>query len=150
MFYKFYIEDKHLVIEDSIVLKKVDVTSFDDIIISYNYPTRKYHVSMFFTKPVKYEPRQGFLKRMICAIFKHNNDLMEIKRVYYDSDTEKLLNIIKQILPSANIPNIKDSVFWKTDDEGMRFHRTKLVYSREGLGLKQVMLKHKILLKNDN
>lgn len=72
---------------------------------------------------------------------------MEIKRVYYDSDTEQLLNTIKQILPSANIPSIKDSLFWKKEDENTNFKRTKLVYSREGFGLKQVMLKHKILLE---
>lgn len=148
MFYKFYIENNHLIIEDSIALKKIDITSFDDIIISHNYPTRKYHVSMFFTKPVKYEPRQGFLNKIICAIFKHNNsNSLEIKNTYYDVDMEQLLINIKQILPTANIPNLDSNILWNTEDEGMNFRKTKLVYSREGLGLKQVMLKHKILLE---
>ena len=34
-----------------------------------------------------------------------------------------------------------------TFDEGGQFKQMKLVYSREGLGLKRVMLKHKILLE---
>lgn len=143
---KFYIENNNLIIEDIIMLEKIKISSFDDIIISRIYPKNKYRIFMFFSNPIEYEAKKGIFNKMICAIFKHNNNPLEIKRVYYDSDAEQLLNIIKQILPSANIPNIKDSVFWKTEDEDINFKRTKLVYSRDGLGLKQVMLKHKILL----
>lgn len=144
---KFYIENNNLIIENFITLEKIKISSIDDIIISRIYPKNKYRIFIFFTNPVEYDAKKGFFNKIIYSIFKNNNNTMEIKRVYYDSDTEQLLNTIKQILPSANIPSIKDSLFWKKEDENTNFKRTKLVYSREGFGLKQVMLKHKILLE---
>lgn len=135
---KFYIENNNLIIENFIMLGKIKISSIDDIIISRIYPKNKYRIFIFFTNPVEYDAKKGFFNKIIYSIFKNNNNPMEIKRVYYDSDTEQLLNTIKQILPLANIPNIKDSLFWKTEDENTNFKRTKLVYSREGFGLSLV------------
>ena len=103
---------------------------------------------MFFINPVEYEPRKGFLNKIVCFIFKHiSSNFFEIKNTYYDADVEQLLLNIKKILPAADIPNMDDSIIWNIEDDGMHFHNTKLVYSREGLSLIKVMLKHKILIE---
>ena len=113
-FTNIYFKDNYLMIENSIVLEKIDIKSFDDIIIFHDFPRRKYKINMFFTNPVKYEPAKGFINKIICSIFNHNNNPYAIKRSYYDVNVEKLLLMIKQCLPYANIPDLKNSVNWRT------------------------------------
>ncbi|MBT2622248.1 hypothetical protein [Chryseobacterium sp. ISL-6] len=146
-FNNIYFKDQYLNIENSFMLEKIDITSFDDIIISHEFPTRKYKLYMFFTQPVKYEPRKGFINKLICAIFNHNNNPKEIKRSYYDTSVEKLLPMIKQCLPEANIPDLRNSVFWGTEDEKNGFQRTLHIYSRDKLSLTDVFKKHNMMRK---
>ncbi|WP_261512526.1 hypothetical protein [Chryseobacterium paludis] len=129
------------------MLEKIDITSFDDIIISHEFPTQKYKLYMFFTQPVKYEPRKGFINKLICAIFNRNNNPKEIKRSYYDTSVEKLLPMIKQCLPEANIPDLRNSVFWGTEDEKNGFQRTLHIYSKDKLSLTDVFKKHNMMRK---
>lgn len=145
-FTNIYFKDNYLVIEDSVMLGKIDINSFDDIIISHEFPRRTYKLNMFFTKPVQYEPKKGFINKIICIIFKHNNNPNEIKRSYYDVNAERLLLMIEQCLPDADIPDLKNSVYWKTTDKKMFFDNVKLIYSKEGLGLSDVLRKHNMLI----
>ncbi|MFP3598678.1 hypothetical protein [Chryseobacterium sp. SIMBA_029] len=144
-----YLKDHYLIIEDTFMLEKIDIRSFDDIIISHEFPTRKYKFYLFFTQSVQYEPNKGWINKIICAICNHNNNPYEIKRAYYDHDAEKLLSMIKQCLPEANIPEIKNSVFWRTEDEknNISVPRTILVYSKDQLSLTEVLKKHKMMRK---
>ena|GEM_PF-6942445 len=144
-----YCKDHFLIIKNSFMLEKIDIKSFDDIIISHEFPTRKYKFYLFFTQPVRYEPTKGWINRMICAIFNHNNNPYEIKRAYYDHDAEKLLSLIQQNLSEANIPEIKNSVFWRTEDEknNISVPRTILVYSKHKLSLTDVFKKHTMMRK---
>jgi hypothetical protein len=147
-FTNIYFEGNYLIIEDSIMLEKIDIKSFDDIIISHEFPSRKYKLNMFFTNPVKYEPAKGFINKIICIIFNHNNNPYAIKRSYYDVNVERLLLMIKQCLPYANIPDLKNSVNWRTVEGKKVFQRTKLIYSKDNLSLTDVLKKHKILIEN--
>lgn len=142
-----YFKDHYLIIEDSIMLEKIDITSFDDIIIFNQFPTRKYKIFMFFTHPVQYDPNKGFINKIICAIFKHNNNPYEIKRTYYDSSIEKLLPMLRECLPGANIPDIKNSVFWRTEGEKTSIPGTILIYSKDKLSLTDVFRKHHMMGK---
>lgn len=144
-FTSIYFKDHYLMIDHTFMLEKIDIHSFDDIIIFHEFPTRKYKIFMFFTHPVQYDPNRGFINKIICAIFNHNNNPYEIKKTYYDNSIEKLLPMIKQCLPDANIPDIKNSVFWKTEDEKTAFNRMKLIYSKDRLSLTNVLKKHKIM-----
>jgi len=141
-----YCKEHFLVIENSFMLEKMDIRSFDNIIVSHEFPTRKYKFYLFFTQPVQYEPSKGWINKIICAIFNHNNNPYEIKRTYYDHDAEKLLSMIKQCLPEASIPEIKNSVFWRTEDKknNISVPRTILVYSKDHLSLTEVFKKHKM------
>lgn len=140
-----YRQDNYLIIENDFMLEKIDIQSFDDIIIFHEYPTRKYKIFMFFTHPVQYEPSKGFINKIICSIFNHNNNPYEIKRVYYDKDIETLLSMIKQCLPDADIPDLKDSIFWRTGDQQNSFSKTKLIYTKDQLSLPDVFRKHKMM-----
>lgn len=140
-----YLKDHFLIIEDSFMLEKIDIRSFDDIIISSEFLTRKYKFYFFFTQPVQYEPRKGFINKIICAIFNHNNNPYEIKRTYYDDDAELLLSMIKKCLPEANIPEIKNSAFWRTEEEKNSIPRTILTYSKDQLSLTDVFKKHHMM-----
>ncbi|ANF49092.1 hypothetical protein A0O34_00315 [Chryseobacterium glaciei] len=140
-----YCKNNYLVIENNFMLEKIDSKSFDDIIIFHEYPTRKYKIFMFFTNPVQYEPQKGFINKIICSIFNHNNNPYEIKRVYYDHDIEVLLPILKQCLPDAQIPDLKNSLFWRTEEDKNSVPKTKLVYSKDKLSLTDVFRKHKMM-----
>ncbi|MCJ7933445.1 MAG: hypothetical protein MUW56_07370 [Chryseobacterium sp.] len=140
-----YFKDNYLVIENSIMLEKIDVKSFDDIIIFYEFPGRKYKLNMFFTSPVKYEAKKGFINKIICSVFNHNNNPYEIKQTYYDINVERLLVMIKQCLTYADIPDLKNSIYWRTEDGKNIFQRTKLIYSKDNLSLTNVLKKHKII-----
>lgn len=144
-FTTIYFKDQYLIIENSFMLEKIDVQSFDDIIISHEFPTRKYKLYLFFTQPVKYKPRKGFINKIICTIFNHNTNPYEIKRSYYDTSVEKLLPMIEQCLPDADIPDLRNSVFWRTQDEKNLFSKTILIYSKDKLSLTDVFKKHHMM-----
>ncbi|WP_165585192.1 hypothetical protein [Chryseobacterium soli] len=57
--------------------------------------------------------------------------------------------MIKQSLPETNIPEIKNSVFWRTEDEknNISVPRTIVVYSKDQLSLNEVFKKHKMMRK---
>lgn len=146
-FTKIYFDRNYLIIENSIMLEKIDIKSFDDIIISHEFPSRKYKLNMFFKSPVKYEANKGFINKIVCAIFNHNNNPYEIKRSYYDVNVERMLSMIKQCLSDANIPDLKNSIYWKTEDGKNTFQRTKLIYSRDNLSLSDMLKKHRMIIE---
>ncbi|MCX8534125.1 hypothetical protein [Chryseobacterium luquanense] len=124
-FSNIYFKDNYLVIEDSIMLGKIDINSFDDIIISHEFPRLTFKFNMFFTKPVIYEPKKGFINKIVCIIFNYNNNPREIKRSYYYVNAEKLLSMIEKCLPDADIPDLKNSIYWKTTDKKMIFDNVR-------------------------
>ena len=48
-----YCKDGYLIIEDNFMFEKINVKSFDDIIIFNEYPTQKYKIFIFLTNPVQ-------------------------------------------------------------------------------------------------
>ncbi len=137
----------YLIIENYFMFEKIDIKSFDDIVISYEFPSQKYKLSMFFTTPVKYEANKGLINKIICLIFNHNNNPYEIKRSYYRKDIKPLLSLIKECLPEVHIPDLENSIFWRTQDEKNIFDKMQLIYSKSNLTLKNVLKKHKMIIE---
>ncbi|BAP30678.1 uncharacterized protein CHSO_1641 [Chryseobacterium sp. StRB126] len=142
MFYKFYSEDHFLILENRFLKEKIAFNSIDDIVISSQFPSRKYSLYMFFSQPVQYEQKKGWWNKIICAIMNNNNNPYQIKRTYYDNEIEPLLVLIKESLPEAEPLNLKDSLFWRTDNGTNIFSKMKVMYSRENLLLANILRKH--------
>lgn len=142
MFYKFSLEDSFLIIENTFLTEKIAINSIDDIVISSQFPSRKYSLYLFFTQPIQYEEKKGWWKKIICAIINNNNNPYQIKRSYYDNEIEPLLALIKKGLPEADLPDLKNSLFWRTDDGQNTFSKMKVMYSRERIPLADILRKH--------
>lgn len=142
MFDKTYLEDDNLIIETIFLKEKIAVDSIDDIVIISEFPSRKYALHMFFTKPIKYQPNKGWINRVISYIYLQNNNPYMIKRTYYDNEIEPLLLMIKKCLPEADYPDLKNSLYWRTNDGKNAFSKVKIIYSREKLSLANILTKH--------
>ncbi|MCS4302179.1 hypothetical protein [Chryseobacterium sp. BIGb0232] len=147
MFYKFSLNDSFLVIENTFLSEKIDINSIDDIVISNEFPAKKYSLYMFFTKPIQYEPKKGWLNKMIFLISNNNSNPYEIKRTYYDHEIEPLLILIKKGVPDADLPELKNSLFWRTDDGTNVFSKMKVMYSREKRSLTDIFKKHGMMME---
>lgn len=142
MFLNKYIEGDFLVIETIFFKEKIRIDSIDDVVIFNKYPSRKYAIYMFFTQPIKYEANKGWINRIFTFIHVHNNNPCTIKRTYYDHEIEPLLLMIKKCLPEADLPDLKKSSYWRTDDGTNIFSKMKVIYSREKLLLANIFRKH--------
>lgn len=142
MFHKFYSEDHFLILENPFLKEKIYFNSIDDIIISSQFPSRKYSLYMFFSQPVQYEEKKGWWNKIICAIINNNNNPYQINRSYYDNEIEPLLVLIKKGLPEADLPDLKNSLFWRTDDGKNTFSKMKVMYSKERIPLADILRKH--------
>lgn len=142
MFYKFSLENSFLIIENTFLTEKIAINSIDDIVISSQFPSRKYSLYLFFTQPIQYEEKKGWWNKIICAIINNNNNPYQIKRSYYDNEIEPLLALIKKGLPEADLPDLKNSLFWRTDDGQNTFSKMKVMYSRERIPLADILRKH--------
>jgi hypothetical protein len=151
MFYKIYLENNDLVIETFFLKEKIVMNSIDDIIISYHRGWNEHKLFTYFNKPVQYElTRKSWFYQIFLAF---NTEKFRIYRAYDNELIASIFSFLKPYLPSLietkNL-DLKHSFTWTTCDEGGQFSQMKLVYSREGLGLKRVMLKHKILLEKNS
>jgi hypothetical protein len=142
MFYKFSLENSFLIIENTFLTEKIAINSIDDIVISSQFPSRKYSLYLFFTQPIQYEEKKGWWNKIICAIINNNNNPYQIKRSYYDNEIEPLLALIKKGLPEADLPDLKNSLFWRTDDGKNIFSKMKVMYSRKRIPLADILRKH--------
>ena len=101
MFDKCYVEDHFLILENPFLKEKIAFNSIEDIVISSQFPSRKYSLYMFFSQPVQYEQKKGWWNKMICAIINNNNNPYQIKRTYYDNEIEPLLALLIKGLPES-------------------------------------------------
>ncbi|MFC1222418.1 hypothetical protein ACFE6N_01340 [Pedobacter sp. BG31] len=152
MFYKIYLENNELIIQTFFLKEKIAIDSIDDIIIFYNRSFNKHKLFTYFNKPVQYElTRKSWFYQMLFQIFLvFNTEKFRIYRVYENEIITLMFSLLKPYLPTlieTKYLDLDNSFIWMTEDEGGHFKQTKLVYSREGLGLKRVMLKHKILMQ---
>ncbi|SDD43496.1 hypothetical protein [Pedobacter soli] len=152
MFYKIYLENNDLIIETFLLKEKIAINSIDDIIISYHRGWNEHKLFTYFNKPVQYElSRKTWFYKILFQIFlMFNTEKFRIYRAYDNELITRMFSLLKPYLPTLvetkNL-DLRNSFIWMTFDEGGQFKQMKLVYSREGLGLKRVMLKHKILLE---
>ncbi|SDI19557.1 hypothetical protein [Chryseobacterium jejuense] len=142
MFDKCYLEGHFLVIENPFLKEKIAFNSIDDIVISSQFPSRKYSLYMFFSQPIQYEKKKGWWNKIICAIMNNNNNPYQIKRTYYDNEIEPLLALIKEGMPEADLPDLKNSLFWRTEDRKNAFSKMRVMYSREKMPLANILRKH--------
>ncbi len=152
MFYKIYLENDDLIIETFFLKEKITIDSIDDIIIFYNRSFNKHKLFTYFNEPVQYElTRKSWLYQMLFQIFLvFNTEKFRIYRVYENEIIALMFSLLKPYLPTlieTKDLDLAHSFTWMTYDEGGQFKQMKLAYSREGLGLKRVILKHKILLE---
>ncbi|KQM68538.1 hypothetical protein ASE74_23985 [Pedobacter sp. Leaf216] len=152
MFYKIYLENNDLIIETFFLKEKIAIDSIDDIIIFYNRGFNKHKLYTYFNKPVQYElTRKSWFYQILFEIFLvFNTEKFRIYRLYENEVIALMFSLLRPYL--STLTETKDldlahSFTWMTYDEGGQFKQMKLVYSRDGLGLKRVMLKHKILLE---
>ncbi|WP_347217736.1 hypothetical protein [Chryseobacterium sp.] len=139
---KYYLEDHFLVLENPFLKEKIAFSSIDDIVIYHQFPSRKYSLYLFFTQPIQYEQKKGWLNKIICSIINNNNNPYQIKRTYYDNEIEPLLALLKKGLPEADLPDLKGSLFWRTDEGKNAFSHMKTMYSREKKSLADILKKH--------
>lgn len=150
MSYKAYIENEFLIIESFFLKEKIRIKSIDDIIILHHRGWNEHRIFIYLSEPIQHDlVKNSFFNKILYQIFILSKPAKyKIQEAYNDELIINILRILKQHLPTLEEPKDLDSShIWMVIDEGMHFHITKLVYSRKGLGLKQVMLKHKILLE---
>lgn len=152
MFYKIYLENNDLIIETFFLKEKIAIDSIDDIIISYHRGWNEHKLFTYFDKPIQYElTRRSWFYQMLFQIFlAFNTEKFRIYRAYDNELITSMFSLLKPYLPTlieTKDLDLANSFTWMTYDERGQFKQMKLVYSREGLGLKRVMLKHKILLE---
>jgi hypothetical protein len=152
MFYKIYLENNDLIIETFFLKEKIAIDSIDDIIIFYNRGFNKHKLYTYFNKPVQYElTRKSWFYQILFEIFlAFNTEKFRIYRLYENEVIALMFSLLRPYLSTlieTKDLDLANSFIWMTYDEGGQFKQMKLVYSKEGLGLKRVMLKHKILLE---
>lgn len=146
-FSNFNIIGSFLVDENLLMISKINLQSIDEILIFHYTPSGSHRFYMFLNQPIQYELKQNtFLHKSLFSVFKiFNNDSYAIKKVYQDTYLQQILKMIEDHLHGTALPiNLDQSFAWQTVDQGVNFRKVKLIYSKNGLSLGEVMRKHKI------
>ncbi|MEY8758271.1 hypothetical protein [Chryseobacterium tongliaoense] len=139
-----------MIFETFFLLQKVSFDSIEDILISHVQVQTRHKISIYLNQPVINELKQGtFINRLLFFVFKaFNKNPYEIIAQYENTELVALLKILKENLDHVTIPDdIDKSILWRTVDNGFRIPRTKLIYSKSGLGLAEVLKKHHLLIE---
>lgn len=142
------VKGNFLVDENPLLITKINVQSIDEILIFHYTPSGSHRFYMFLNQPIQYELKHhNVLNKILFSIFKtFNTNSFAIKKVYQDDELKPILKIIDDSLNGALLPiDLDQSFAWQTVDEGINFKKVKLIYSKNGLGLNEVMRKYKIL-----
>lgn len=148
---KVYLEKEFLIIKSSFLTEKIKISSIEDIIILHHRGWNEHRIFMFLNEPIQYGLANNFFFNKIFnqVLLLSKPSKYKIQEAYNDELIVDMFRILKQHLPTLQEPTELDSShIWKSIDEGVHFHKTKLVYSRESLSLKKIMIKHKILNPN--
>lgn len=149
---KVYIEKKYLVIENFFLIERIKLDAIDNILIFYHGERYDNRIYFYLLEPIIYEGnKKTFWSNLLFNIFLlFNKETLVIEEKYHNKDMLKILTVLKDNLPSIIIPNLERSQFWKTIDNGYEIPRVKLIYSKKGLGLVNVLKKYGILINRED
>ena len=149
MFYKIYLDNNYLIIESFFLKEKIKINSIDDIVILHDRNRTSHKLFMYFSQPIEFSIVKAsiFYKGLLKIYLFFNVNRFQILRRYDDQLILKMCSLLQSNLQALEVPStLDDSFLWRTTDDGMVFKKIKLIYSKNNLGLKQVLLKRKILI----
>lgn len=147
-FFTIYLKNNDLVIENSFTTEKIRLDSIDDVIIFHAQERGRFKIFIFSNLPVIFEAKsETFINKLVLSVFKtFNKNSNEIKTHFEEKEVNTLLKILADNLDNVMIPNdLERSLLWRETDNGFQIKGTKLIYSKDKLGLAEVLKKHKIL-----
>lgn len=143
------LKNNFLIFETFFLLQKVSLDSIEDILISHVQVQTRHKISIYLNQPVINELKPGtFINKLLFLVFKaFNKNPYEIIAQYETAELATLLKIFKENLDHTTIPDdIHRSILWRTVDQGIQIPRTKLIYSKNRLGLADVLKKYRLLI----
>ncbi|EJL74651.1 hypothetical protein [Chryseobacterium populi] len=142
------VKNNFLIFETFFLLQKVSFDSIEDILISHVQVQTKHKISIYLNQPLINELKsETFVNKLLFFVFRaFNKNPYEIIAQYENTELAALLRIFKENLDHTTIPDDLDkSILWRTVDQGLRIPGTKLIYSKNKLGLAEVLKKHHLL-----
>lgn len=148
---KTYVKEGHLIIENFFLTEKIKLEAIDNILIFHHGERYENRIYFYLLEPIIYEnQKKTFWSKLLFNIFLFfNNEHLIIEQRYHNKDLSKILNVLDDNLKEINIPILEGSMYWKTRDNGYEIPMVKLVYSKKGLGLANVLKKYKKII-NEN
>ncbi|SDQ42573.1 hypothetical protein SAMN05421664_1562 [Chryseobacterium soldanellicola] len=147
-FFTIYLKNNDLVIENSFTAQKIRLDSIDDVIIFSAQERGRFKVFIFTTLPIITEAKsETFINKLVFSAFKtFNKNSNEIKTHFEEKEVNTLLKILADNLDNVMISNdLEGSLLWRETDNGFTIKGIKLIYSKNKLGLAEVLKKHNIL-----
>lgn len=150
---KIYSSNGHLVFEDFIVREKIRFDAIEDILIYHVGETYNNQINFYLSQPIVYENINGsWWSKLLYKLFlKTHSDRLTIEEGYSDENISVILSVLQENLTGVSAENdLQNSIFWKTVDQGYEVPRAKVVYSKNGSGLVDVLKKYgKMIDKKD-
>lgn len=142
---RIYSSNGFLVFEDFIVREKINFKAIEDILIYHVGETYNNQINFYLTEPIIYENISGsWWSKLLYKLFlKTHSDRFTIEEGYSDDNISVILSILQENLAGVSDENdLQNSMFWKTIDQGYEVPRAKVVYSKNGSGLVDVLRKY--------
>jgi len=148
---KAYIKEGHLFIENFFLTEKIKLDAIDNILIYHHGERYENRICFYLLEPIIYENQKKtfWSKLLFYSFLLFNKERLIIEERYHNKDLSNILNKLKDNLKEIIIPNLEGSMFWKTRDNGYEIPMVKLVYSKKGLGLVNVLKKYRKMI-NEN
>lgn len=142
-----YTKNNSLVIESKVVKIReiISYESIEDIIIIHVNETYDNQMILYLSKPIQYE---NIGKHFFHKIFFHVYLLFHKNRLVIDisqnnDDLYLIINEIKKNLLSKKMPSSLDrSLFWEEESNNHNLPMVKLIYSKNGLNLAEILKKY--------
>lgn len=147
---KVYSENDYLIIENFFLIEKIKFDAIDAILIFHHGERYENKIYFYLREPIIYKNQEKrFYSNLLYKIFVFfNKEPLIIEEKYHNEDLLNILYELKNNLNGIEIPNLQGSMFWKTKDNGYEIPMAKLIYSKKGLGLVNVLKKYGKLVNN--
>lgn len=148
-----YTKNNCLVIESKIIKVReiISYNSIENIIMLHVNETYDNQMTFYLSQPIQYENiGKHFFHIILFQIYLlfHKNKLV-VDVSQRNDDLYLIMNEIKKNLFSTNIPLTLDrSLYWNEESNKQNFSMIKLVYSKKGLELSEVLKKDEKLINN--
>ena len=150
---KIYSSNGFLIFEDFIVREKIRFTAIENIIIYHVGETYNNQINFYLSEAIIYQNinEKWWSKWLYKLFLKTHSDTYKIEESYSDDHIYIILSLLQENLSGVSIPNdLENSMFWKTTDQGYELPRVKLIYSKKGLSLVDVLKKYGKMIDKNN